>query len=427
MWLYFNSSGTLTTQVYNGEKVRQNGTFTLYIAFDLTLCDSAWQASHTIQVQGQAIDGTIASIVTLDGTSGSTLSFTQRNTSEATYDLVSGNSYWVYTVNVPASLQYTALPGNRKIIVTVTDTADVSQTYPQGLVNVYVEPTYGGDKVQLSYSEYQTLLAKISSLSGYVALGTIYGTGSLAGGTGSIAGASGQSYTGITAYGISSIATGNASSSYGASSTASGAYSIVCGCSSVSSAQYGISIGYQSTSSKSGICIGYRSAVSGLYGVSIGLSSMAYADGSVAVGCYTESGNYYGAMNFIPNTVTFDGVASGSVHPNMILCLAYPSNLFFRNSDNLGNANDTIASYTAGKTLQDYLDGISSDIGLKQEALVSGTNIKTVNGQSILGSGDLTVSGSGDYVPLGTVYGTGAGNLAGGTGSVAGTSGTELH
>lgn len=32
----------------------------------------------------------------------------------------------------------------------------------------------------------------------------------------------------------------------------------------------------------------------------------------------------------------------------------------------------------------------------RQETLVSGTNIKTINGNSILGSGDLTISGSGD-------------------------------
>lgn len=36
-----------------------------------------------------------------------------------------------------------------------------------------------------------------------------------------------------------------------------------------------------------------------------------------------------------------------------------------------------------------------ASIGAKQDALVSGTNIKTVNGSSLLGSGDLVVSGSG--------------------------------
>lgn len=39
--------------------------------------------------------------------------------------------------------------------------------------------------------------------------------------------------------------------------------------------------------------------------------------------------------------------------------------------------------------------------GLKQDALVSGENIKTINGESILGSGDIVISGGGvseDYV-----------------------------
>ena len=34
-------------------------------------------------------------------------------------------------------------------------------------------------------------------------------------------------------------------------------------------------------------------------------------------------------------------------------------------------------------------------LGLKQDTLVSGTNIKTINGQSVLGSGDLVISGGG--------------------------------
>lgn len=37
----------------------------------------------------------------------------------------------------------------------------------------------------------------------------------------------------------------------------------------------------------------------------------------------------------------------------------------------------------------------SSDLGI-QEELVSGTNIKTINNESILGSGDITISGGGD-------------------------------
>jgi hypothetical protein len=38
--------------------------------------------------------------------------------------------------------------------------------------------------------------------------------------------------------------------------------------------------------------------------------------------------------------------------------------------------------------------GLQTALDAKQATLVSATNIKTVNGSSILGSGDLTVSGS---------------------------------
>lgn len=37
----------------------------------------------------------------------------------------------------------------------------------------------------------------------------------------------------------------------------------------------------------------------------------------------------------------------------------------------------------------------TSSLTAKQNTLISGTNIKTLNGQSILGSGDMTISGGG--------------------------------
>lgn len=46
------------------------------------------------------------------------------------------------------------------------------------------------------------------------------------------------------------------------------------------------------------------------------------------------------------------------------------------------------------------IEEILDSVGGKQDKLVSGTNIKTINGQSILGSGNITISGgvSQDYV-----------------------------
>lgn len=43
----------------------------------------------------------------------------------------------------------------------------------------------------------------------------------------------------------------------------------------------------------------------------------------------------------------------------------------------------------------DNLSALNTEIGTKQATLVSGTNIKTINNTSILGSGDITISGGG--------------------------------
>lgn len=60
---------------------------------------------------------------------------------------------------------------------------------------------------------------------------------------------------------------------------------------------------------------------------------------------------------------------------------------------------DYLTSSAIGTTVQAYDADLTSWAAItpsaKQDTLVSGTNIKTINGSSILGSGDLTVSGSG--------------------------------
>ena len=55
-----------------------------------------------------------------------------------------------------------------------------------------------------------------------------------------------------------------------------------------------------------------------------------------------------------------------------------------------------LTSSAIGSTVQAYSANLTSWAGIttasKQDTLVSGTNIKTINGNSVLGSGDLTVS-----------------------------------
>lgn len=58
--------------------------------------------------------------------------------------------------------------------------------------------------------------------------------------------------------------------------------------------------------------------------------------------------------------------------------------------DNLNSTSTTAAlSANQGRVLKGMVDN-------KQETLVSGTNIKTINGTSILGSGNINIDGGGD-------------------------------
>jgi len=83
------------------------------------------------------------------------------------------------------------------------------------------------------------------------------------------------------------------------------------------------------------------------------------------------------------------------------------SNLYFTTARVLATVLTGISFVTGGEIvstdsvlvafgkLQKQINDLLTAVGLKQDALVSGTNIKTINGSSILGSGDIVV-GSGD-------------------------------
>lgn len=114
-----------------------------------------------------------------------------------------------------------------------------------------------------------------------------------------------------------------------------------------------------------------------------------------------------GALKFIGETsgggsVSITGAASTIVSSNLTASRAL-----------ISNSSGKVAVSAVTSTELGYLDGVTSAIQTqlnnKQATLVSGTNIKTINNQSILGSGNITISGgaSGDYLPLsgGTIDG----------------------
>lgn len=72
----------------------------------------------------------------------------------------------------------------------------------------------------------------------------------------------------------------------------------------------------------------------------------------------------------------------------------------------ISNSSGKVAVSDVTSTELSYLDGVTSAVQTqldgKQVTLVSGTNIKTVNGNSLLGSGNVTISATGG-VPTGTI------------------------
>lgn len=58
----------------------------------------------------------------------------------------------------------------------------------------------------------------------------------------------------------------------------------------------------------------------------------------------------------------------------------------------LGNKANSVDVYTKSQ--------VDTSLAGKQATLVSGTNIKTINSTSILGSGDIVISGGGSTVTL---------------------------
>jgi len=57
--------------------------------------------------------------------------------------------------------------------------------------------------------------------------------------------------------------------------------------------------------------------------------------------------------------------------------------------------NTALVPYTPGTRLNDSMVVVRALVNAKQDALISGTNIKTINGESLLGSTNISISGSG--------------------------------
>lgn len=89
-----------------------------------------------------------------------------------------------------------------------------------------------------------------------------------------------------------------------------------------------------------------------------------------------------------------------SVDPTKVSALVQALKDVFENKQ-VNKKNDISGDYSGDSVSYPTVKAVKDELALKQDALNSGTNIKTINGESILGSGNITVSaGSVDLIEI---------------------------
>ena len=137
-----------------------------------------------------------------------------------------------------------------------------------------------------------------------------------------------------------------------------------------------------------GVAVGNSSWAINRGCMSLGTSSLATGEhtitrntGEASVGKYNKS-----TSNNSTGTMFSVGIGSGESNRKNALEVSVNGNVY---AYNLGGYNGT--NYSSAQPLQTVIGG-------KQDALVSGTNIKTINNESILGSGNITVEAENEIV-----------------------------
>ena len=112
-------------------------------------------------------------------------------------------------------------------------------------------------------------------------------------------------------------------------------------------------------------------------------------DGSTAKRISSLSGDNYSTQNYWPNhalvSFLYDGTRFIMLNGWTADTATYGSTML--SSSISSTSNSLAATSSAVKQAYDLANG-------KQDALVSGTNIKTINSTSLLGSGDISVGGT---------------------------------
>ena len=86
------------------------------------------------------------------------------------------------------------------------------------------------------------------------------------------------------------------------------------------------------------------------------------------------------------------GTSNTKIYSNYITVTVLSSQIYVGNNDSVEVARITDIPNTDNFASKDELTAVETSLGNKQDTLVSGTNIKTINSQSILGEGNIEVT-----------------------------------
>jgi hypothetical protein len=238
---------------------------------------------------------------------------------------------------------------------------------------------------------------------------------------------------------ISGYSVGSSAISIGSASYANGADTLALG-------KWSVADGNASTA------IGNFAYVDGEYSTSIGGATGTKADGSVTIGNYDGGSYKNGFENLKDDTILFGFKRSNTQHRMLEVELNKGVRVGATSGESITMDGDdlyVVDEIEAGGNLTIGGDGVftgalsasnlsgtntgDQDLSGKQDVLVSGTNIKTINSTSLLGSGDISISASpagsdGDLqINNSGVFGTIAGLTLDKTGNARGTNALDIQ
>ena len=114
MYIYFNDQGIPTTQIYNGEIVRQNSTFNIYVVFSKSF--NSKNKVLTIKFK-RPVDNDFGTEYFLKELG--LVEFNKADDSENSYNLIDGESYFTYYIKIDKNMNLTNDYGNIITLITL--------------------------------------------------------------------------------------------------------------------------------------------------------------------------------------------------------------------------------------------------------------------------------------------------------------------